>query len=170
MDASDLTHFVKTRSVAGEVIWLPVETPTVEDAARAVGTSPERIVKSLLFLVDGRPILALACGPTRVDTRAIAAHFGVGRKRVKLAGPDAVLVATGFPVGALPPFGHRQPLPTLIDSQVLKQREVFAGGGSINALLRTSPAEIVRITTAVEVDLTGQGTEDEAQNSDKSCH
>jgi prolyl-tRNA editing enzyme YbaK/EbsC (Cys-tRNA(Pro) deacylase) len=153
LTASDLAHFVEQNAVAAEVIHLPVHTPTVEQAARAVNSSPNRIVKSLLFLVSGKPTLAIACGPSRVDSRAIAAHFGVAHKQVTLADAEAVLTETGYPVGALPPFGHLRPLPTVIDRRVLLQSEVFAGGGSVDALVRVSPGEIVRLTGAVPLDL-----------------
>lgn len=153
LTASDLARFIQRNAVAAEVIHLPVHTPTVDLAARAVHASPDSIVKSLLFLVSGKPALVIACGLSRVDSRSVAAHFGVGRKQVTLADAEVVLTATGYPVGALPPFGHLQRIPTLIDRRVLLQPEVYAGGGSVDALVRVSPGEIVRLTGAVTLDL-----------------
>lgn len=149
----DLEAFIARRSIQAEVISLPVRTLTVPEAARAVGTVPERIVKSLLFLVDERPVLAIAGGTARVDRRPIAAHFGVGRKRVKLADAATVQTITGYAVGAVPPFGHHEPLQTLIDPRVLKMPQIYAGGGAEDTLLRISPEEILRVTNAVELDL-----------------
>jgi prolyl-tRNA editing enzyme YbaK/EbsC (Cys-tRNA(Pro) deacylase) len=157
LDSSHLERFIEIHAIEAEVIPLSVHTPTVEAAARAMGTTPERIVKSLLFLVKGRLVMAIASGPSRVERRAIAAYYGVPRKRVELAGADTVLATTGYPVGAVPPFGHLRPLPTLLDRRVLDQPEVYAGGGSIDALLRVSPAEIVRVTGAVALDLRQTG-------------
>jgi len=153
LDASDVARWIEAQQVAAELVRLPMHTPTVELAAQAVGTDPERIVKSLLFLVEGRPVVVVACGVGRVDQRAIASWFGVGRKRVRLASPAEALAATGYPIGALPPFGHRQPLPTLIDRRALVHPEVYAGGGSIDTLLRLNPAEIQRLTGAAVADL-----------------
>lgn len=153
LNAADLQRFLEVHHVHAEVLHLPVETPTVEAAARAVGTRPEKIVKSLLFLVDGRPVIVIACGPQRVQAHAVARHFGLSRKRVRLAGPQAVLDCTGYPIGALPPFGHRQPLTTLLDSDVLSHDEVYAGGGSLSALIRLAPSELLRLTAAETLDL-----------------
>ncbi|MGD8554087.1 MAG: YbaK/EbsC family protein [Anaerolineales bacterium] len=153
LDSSDLAAFLDQRQIEAEVVILPEHTPTVEDAARAVKTVPDRIVKSLLFLVDGEPVVAIACGLSHVDRRTISLHYGVGRKRVKLADAETVLNVTGYPVGAMPPFGHRQALPTLMDKRVLLQPEVYAGGGQIDALLRISPGAILRVTSAIELDL-----------------
>jgi Cys-tRNA(Pro) deacylase len=155
MDATDLLTYIEKHHVAAEVVSLDAHTPTVEAAAQAVGTISDRIVKTLLFLVDEEPVLVIACGLAHVDRRALASHFNVGRKRVKLADAAAVLENTGYPVGTVPPFGHKQPLRTFIDQRVLQQPEVYAGGGGIDTLVRVAPHEIVRLTHAVTMDLLG---------------
>ncbi|MGD8815328.1 MAG: YbaK/EbsC family protein [Anaerolineales bacterium] len=153
LNTNDLRTFLAKHDVTAEIITLPVHTLTVMDAAKAVGTTPDRIVKSLLFLVKNQPVLAIASGTDRVDRRPIAIHYGVGRKRVKLADAETVVTTTGYIVGAVPPFGHVQLLPTLIDPGVLQMPEIFAGGGAVDALLRISPQEIMRLTDAIELNL-----------------
>jgi prolyl-tRNA editing enzyme YbaK/EbsC (Cys-tRNA(Pro) deacylase) len=123
-----------------------------------MGTTVDRIVKSLLFLVDRadgslQPVLVIATGTSRVDYKLVAAYLGVSRKRVKLADAASVQTFTGYPVGAVPPFGHLSPLQTLIDRRVLAQPEVYAGGGAADALLRIAPAEILRAARAATVDV-----------------
>ncbi|HLE14577.1 MAG TPA: YbaK/EbsC family protein, partial [Anaerolineales bacterium] len=94
------------------------------------------------------------CGPAYIDRRAVAAVFGVGRKQVKLASAEEVLFMTGYPVGGMPPFGHRVPLPTLIDRRVLEMRgEVYAGGGDESSLLRIDPQAILAAANARVIDL-----------------
>ncbi len=154
-ESSNLAEWIEENTIQADLIKLPVHTPTVKDAAKAVGTSPSQIIKPLVFTVDGEPVVAIACGTSRVDRRAIATYFGVGRKRVKLAGAEAVLEMTGYPVGAVPPFGLKQEMQTFIDPRVLEHKEVYAGGGAIDSLLRISPGEIVRVTGAVVLDLLG---------------
>lgn len=153
LTSDDLDAFIAQRGISAEILHLPVETPTVEDAARAVGTEPGRIVKSLLFLIDGSPALVIACGSSLVSRRRLATHFAISPKRVKLATPEAALLASGYAVGALPPFGHREQLPTLIDRRVVAQDQVYAGGGSIRALLRIGSQELARVTGATVLDL-----------------
>ena len=153
MDASHISAYLREHNIPGEVIRLPIHTPTVEDAARAVGTSVERIVKSLLFIADDQPVLVIANGTARVDYKRVADHLNLSRKRVKMADAPTVLAITGFPVGTMPPFVHKSRLRTLIDAGVLAQPEVYAGGGAIDALLRIAPAEIVRVTKAETVNV-----------------
>ncbi len=153
MDATHISAYLRAHGIAGELVRLPEHVPTVEAAARAVGTSVKRIVKSVLFLADSVPVLVVANGTQRVDYKRVADHLRLSRKRVKLADAPTVLDLTGFPVGTVPPFGHKTRLRTLIDSGVLAQPEVYAGGGAIDALLRIAPAEIVRATGAEIVNV-----------------
>lgn len=144
---------MQENKISGEILHLEVPTPTVEAAAQAVGTQPEQIVKSILFQVAGSSILAITCGQSYVDRRALAAVYSVGRKKVRLATPETVLEETGFEVGAMPPFGHHDLLPTWMDRRVLEQLEVFAGGGAENTLVRLAPEDILHATQARVIDL-----------------
>lgn len=144
---------MQRHGIQGEIVHLSVPTLTVESAAQAVGCTPQCIVKSLLFLVDGQPVLAIACGLAPVSRAMLAGYYGVARKRVRLAPAEVVLQVSGYPVGTLPPFGHLQPLPTLIDPAVLKQPLLYAGGGAENALVRLAPQELLRATHAEVVPL-----------------
>lgn len=159
LESSNLSKWIDENTIQADLIKLAVLTPTVEDAAKAVGTSPSQIVKTLLFIVDDKPVVAIACGTSRVDRRTIAAYFSVGRKRVKLADAEAVLEITGYPVGAVPPFGLKQHIQTFIDPRVMEHVEVYAGGGAIDCLLRISPGEIARATGAIVLDLLGEAPE-----------
>ncbi|HUF39690.1 MAG TPA: YbaK/EbsC family protein [Anaerolineales bacterium] len=156
MTSSDLAAFIRENGIRAEIVRPDAPTPTVEAAAAAVGTTPERIIKSVLFLVRDHPVLAIAGGLEPVDERAIAARFEVGRRQVKLAGAADVERVTGYPVGGVPPFGHPQPVSTLIDPAVLAQPVVYGGGGDHKTLIRLSPEEIRRVTGAEIVSLTGR--------------
>jgi prolyl-tRNA editing enzyme YbaK/EbsC (Cys-tRNA(Pro) deacylase) len=149
----ELNGFMRSHGIPGEILHLGVPTPTVEAAAQAVGAQEDQIIKSILFMVDGQPVLAIACGLSTIGRRAIADLFMVGKKRVKLATPEMVLEISGYEVGAMPPFGHRQPLTTLIDQRVLDLPEAYAGGGAENAIVRLNPQDILQVTGARVLDL-----------------
>ncbi len=151
----NLHAFMQNRSIRGEILHLDVPTPTVETAARAVNASVDQIIKSILFMVDEQPVLAIACGNAMIRQRAIASVYGVSKKKVRLASPIEVLIISGYEVGAMPPFGHRQPLVTLLDKRVLDIPLAYAGGGAENALLRVNPQEILKVSGARVLDLLG---------------
>ena len=158
MDAQDLARYIEANGIDAEMVFLTETTPTVEAAAEAVGVQPAQIAKSVLFVVkekeDGvRPQLVVSNGLSRVSYRMLADHLGISRKRVRMARPPEVQEMTGYAVGTVPPFGHASPLPTLLDASVMEQREVFAGGGAINALIRLSVADLQRVLNAEVVPL-----------------
>jgi prolyl-tRNA editing enzyme YbaK/EbsC (Cys-tRNA(Pro) deacylase) len=98
-------------------------------------------------------VLVIANGAHRVDERLVARHLGVGRKRVKMARPEQALAITGYGVGAMPPFGHQARLRTLVDPAVVAQEEIYGGGGEINAMLRLTSRELVRVAGAEVVSV-----------------
>jgi prolyl-tRNA editing enzyme YbaK/EbsC (Cys-tRNA(Pro) deacylase) len=147
-NSTDLAQFIEEQAITAELILLPEETPTVEAAAEAVNAHPDQIGKSILFLADGSPQLIIANGLNRVDYKKLADYLGISRRRLKLAKADEVLEITGYPVGTVPPFGHNLPIPTIIEANVVEQKELYAGGGEINALIRLKTAELQRVLQA----------------------
>ncbi len=153
LTSRNLQHFIDTHNITATILPLAEHTPTVPDAARALGVEPEQIIKSLVFFVKDEPLLVINNGLARVERRALAAHVGVGRKKIKFASPEQALAITGFIVGSMPPFGHHRQLPTLIDTAITELETIFGGGGDINAMLRLTTAELLRITQAEVVSL-----------------
>jgi len=146
LTSKDLQGFIDTQDIQAAILPMAGHTPTVDDAARELGVETDQVIKSLVFMIDGRPLLVINNGTARVDRKKIAAIMGVGRKRVKFASPAEALEITGYIVGSMPPFGHRCKLPTLIDESVTRLDLIFGGGGDIDAMLQLSPGELLRIT------------------------
>lgn len=134
-----------------EVVEYPDGTKTADDAARAVGAPVATIVKSLVFLVDERPVMALVAGDNRLDEgRLLAALDGTAVGR---ADADAVRNATGFPIGGVPPFGHPEPLTTVVDRDLLAHAFVWAAAGTPRHVFRLSPDDLVRLSDGRVADL-----------------
>jgi len=143
---------VAAGEIAGEIIRPGAPTPTVEAAAAALGVRPTSILKSLLFVTpDGAGILAIACGPAKIDRARLAAAAGV--ERVKLAPMNEVERHTGYPVGGASPVCHATPLTVIIDRRVVAQDIVYGGGGTVDSMLKITPAEIMRVTGASVADI-----------------
>ncbi len=154
LTSQDLQQFIDQNQIAAEILPMEEDTPTVPDAARALGVEEDQIIKSLVFLVNGQPTLVIANGARKVVNRLVARHFGVGRKRAKMARAEQALEITGYIVGAMPPFGHRIRLRTIVDPGVVAHQEIFGGGGEINAMLRITPEDLVRATEAEIIRVT----------------
>lgn len=145
LDSSTLSQFVLAQGIQAEILRLTADTPTVAAAAAVMGVAPEQIIKSVLFLADGAPVLVVNNGLARIAWKRLADYLGVSRRRLKTAVADQVLAITGYPVGAVPPFGHLAPLRTVVDTAVYDQSIVYGGGGEIHALMRLTTAELRRV-------------------------
>jgi Cys-tRNA(Pro) deacylase len=136
-----------------EIIEFEQTTRTAQDAANAIGCQVAQIVKSLLFVVDGQPVMALVSGANRLDERKLAALRGVGRKKVKRADPDAAKSITGFTIGGVPPFGHKSSLPVYVDEDLTRFEMVWAAAGTPFAVFAVTPGELVRASGGTVADL-----------------
>lgn len=126
-------------------------TRTADDAARAVGCRVDQIVKSLVFVADGQPVIALISGADRLDPRRLASALGA--QRVVRADGDVVRDATGFAIGGVPPIGHAQPLPILMDRRLLGHAVVWAAAGRPDAVFSVAPEDLRRASGARVADL-----------------
>jgi prolyl-tRNA editing enzyme YbaK/EbsC (Cys-tRNA(Pro) deacylase) len=127
-----------------EVRRLDRSTRTVAEAAEAVGADPAQIAKSLVFVSDGDPIVAVVSGAHRADIDLLALAFDCAE--VRQASPDEVRAATGFPVGGVPPFGHG--LPVVFDESLCEHELIYAAGGDGNTLFAVEPKALARAIDA----------------------
>ncbi len=129
----------------------PEGTRTAEDAADAIGVDVGQIVKSLVFFVDSRPVLCLVSGLNRLDTQRLAVVAGASQ--VRRARADEVERATGFTIGGVPPFGHKQRLPVYYDRDLMTYEVVWAAAGTPREVFSVEPQRLVRARRATIVDL-----------------
>lgn len=136
-----------------DVVEFDETTRTAADAASAIGCSIGQIVKSLLFVVDGHPVMALVSGSNRLDERKLASLCSVSRKRIKRADAEFVKSITGYSIGGVPPFGHISELPVFIDRDLLEFELVWAAAGTPHAVFAISPADLVEVSKGVVADI-----------------
>jgi prolyl-tRNA editing enzyme YbaK/EbsC (Cys-tRNA(Pro) deacylase) len=148
-----IDRFLEAAKVLGhdvEVRRFPEGTKTAAEAARAVGCDIGQIVKSLVFMADGRAVLALTSGANRVDTRKLAELAGAAEAR--RANADEVRAATGYAIGGTPPFGHPMPIPAFIDQDLFGYGDIWAAAGTPDSVFRTTPQELRSATGAGTAD------------------
>jgi Cys-tRNA(Pro) deacylase len=132
------------RGLAIEPREFDESTRTAADAARAIGVPGGAIVKSLVFGVDDDVVVALVSGDNALDEEKLAtAHGG---RRAHRVDADAVRVATGFPVGGVPPFGHATDLAVYVDEDLLAHDVVWAAAGTPHVNFACAPDDLVRAT------------------------
>lgn len=144
--AQKVARAAQALGLAIEIVEFEQPTRTAEEAAQAVGCALGQIVKSLCFLVDKEPVIALVSGENQLDKRKLGALSGVGRKKVRQADAETVKKATGFTIGGVPPFGHRSALPVYVDEDLTQYETVWAAAGTPHAVFPIAPADLVALS------------------------
>lgn len=144
---------LRAAGAAGGIHTFAVRVPTAAAAAQELGCPVGAIANSLVFSVEGASLLVITSGAHRADLGRVAAHLGVGKKKIRRADPDFVFEATGQKVGGVAPVGHPQPVRTLVDTWLETFDVVWAGAGDDHSMFPTTCAELVRITSGDLLDL-----------------
>ena len=142
--------WLATSSSGVRVREFPEGTRTAVDAARAVGCELGQIVKSLVFLAAGKPVVALVSGSNRLDERRLAAVAG---GPVAKANAQTARAATGYAIGGVPPFGHATEVPVFMDRDLLAYPAVWAAAGRPDSVFEIEPARLRELSNAVVIDL-----------------
>jgi len=127
------------------------DVPTAAAAAEALGCELGAVANSLVFELEGTPLLILASGAARVDTKLVAERLGAGR--IRRASPDFVLEHTGQRVGGVAPIGHPERLRTLIDVHLSGYPLLWAGAGDHQSMLSITYADLARVTGAEPLEV-----------------
>jgi prolyl-tRNA editing enzyme YbaK/EbsC (Cys-tRNA(Pro) deacylase) len=114
--------------------------PTAAAAANVLGCDVAAITNSLVFTLDGGPLLILASGAARVDTALVANQLGTGT--IGRASPDFVLKHTGQEVGGVAPVGHPAKIRTLLDESLAAHPLLWAGAGDHNSMFSITYDEL----------------------------
>ena len=142
---------LRERAIDARLEEFPEGTHTAAAAAKAVGCERAQIVKTLVFICDGLPVLALLPGDRRADALKVAA--GVDARYARTAKPEEVVAATGFEPGAVSPFPAPNVTRILLDRVLLKHELVWIGAGSERHVAGISPLDLARLTQAEPADL-----------------
>ena len=138
-----------------EIVEYPEGTRTAEDAARAIGCDVAQIVKSLVFEAVGpgadRLVLALVSGANQLDTAKLAS--AAAAERTRRVDADRVRAATGFAIGGVPPFAHREALGCYVDEQLLAHPVLWAAAGTPRSVFAIAPGDLVTLSAGVVCDL-----------------
>ena len=141
----------KVQSVLNEfgfelnVIELSDSTRTAQEAANTIGCTVSQIAKSLIFQgkTTKNPILIIASGTNRINEKAIKEYIG---EKLGKADADFVLEHTGIAIGGIPPIGHKNPITTFIDEDLMQYEEIWAAAGTPNAVFKLTPKILAEIT------------------------
>lgn len=142
--AGRVQAFLEDHGLADGVVHFEQSTKTAQMAADAMGCELGQIVKSLVFVADDRPLLALVAGDRRGDAAAIAALMGA--QGAVFADAGTVRSATGYAIGGVSPFALPEDLPVFVDESLKRFDIVYPAGGTPSSMVRMTLPQLIAIT------------------------
>ena len=139
MSVGNVKSYFKQYGIDDRIQEFEVSSATVELASKALNCEPCRIAKTLSFLVDGRPILIVAAGDTKIDNPKYKAQFGT---KAKMLTPDESETMVGHAVGGVCPFGINEGVLVYLDESLKRFTTVFPACGSSNSAIELSIGEL----------------------------
>lgn len=121
-------------------------------AAEALGEAPERVLKTLMVLLDGKPACAILPSDREVAMKKLAA--ALGGKSAQMMKPAEAERLTGYKVGGISPFGQMRKVPVAFESAALEHDLVYINGGQRGLQVRLAPGDAVEVLGALVTVLT----------------
>ena len=120
-------------------------------AAESLGVAPDRVLKTLMAQVDGKPVCAILASDREVAMKRLAA--AMGGKSAQMMKPADAERTTGYKVGGVSPFGRKRATPVVLDAAALAHPKVFVNAGQRGLQAELSPADLVAALGAVVAEI-----------------
>ena len=140
-------RYLEDKGYGDRVKIFDVSSATVELAAIAVGTEPEKIAKSLTFMVDDQPVMVICAGDAKVNNSKYKGYF---HKKAKMLSREEVNELIGHDVGGVCPFGRKEGVDVYLDESLKRFQIVYPACGSSNSAVELSLEELEALSSSKE--------------------
>ena len=147
MSIEKVKAYFKDYGLEGRIQEFDVSSATVELAAGSLHCEPQRIAKTLSFLVNGQAVLVVAAGDARIDNPKYKAQFGA---KAKMLSPGQVEGLVGHAVGGVCPFAVKDGAKVYLDVSLKRFETVFPACGSSNSAIELSIPELEQYSGFLE--------------------
>lgn len=147
MSVELVKKYFENTELEGKVLEFPTSSATVELAADAVGTEPDRIAKTMAFLLGDEAIVIVVSGLSRIDNKKFKAQFHTKAKMIPFAAVEEYL---GHPPGGVCPFALKEGVKVYLDVSLRAHETVFPAAGSENSAIETTIDQLERFTSYEE--------------------
>ena len=139
MSIERVKAYFKKYGMEENIQELEVSSATVELAAAALNCAPQRIAKTLSFMVDGHAMLIVAAGDAKIDNHKYKTQFGT---KAKMLSPEEVEMLIGHAVGGVCPFAVNEGVIVYLDVSLKRFETVFPACGSSNSAIELTIPEL----------------------------
>lgn len=130
---------LKKYEVEGRIREVEESTATVAEAAKAVGCIEAMIAKTLSFDINGKTILIVMAGDSKIDNSKYKLEYGIKAKMLQY---DEVEQRVGHQVGGVCPFGINEGVEVYLDESLKRFEKVYPACGSNNSFIELTIEEL----------------------------
>lgn len=145
MSIERVREYFRTYGMEDRIQELEHSSATVELAAEALGCAPERIAKTLSFMVDGSPILIVAAGDARISNPKFRETF---HEKARMLKADQAEELIGHAVGGICPFGIQDGVKVYLDESLRRFDTVYPACGSSNSAIKLNMEELEKYSSS----------------------
>lgn len=139
MSIEKVKAYFKKLEMEDRIQEFDVSSATVELAAAALHCEPQRIAKTLSFMVNGHAVLIVAAGDARIDNHKYKGQFGT---KAKMLSPEEVDTLVGHAVGGVCPFAVNEGVEVYLDVSLKRFETVFPACGSSSSAIELTIPEL----------------------------
>lgn len=139
MSIGRVKAYFKQQGMEERILEFDTSSATVELAAAALHCEPQRIAKTLSFMVDGHGILVVVAGDAKIDNAKYKAQFGA---KAKMLSPQEAETLVGHAVGGVCPFAVNEGVDIYLDISLKRFETVFPACGSSNSAIEVTIPEL----------------------------
>lgn len=152
MSIEKVREYFKNTEMESKILEFETSSATVELAAQALNCEPDRIAKSLSFLIDEKPIIILVSGLSRIDNPKYKSFFNTKAKMIPF---EDVENFTGHAPGGVCPFAVNDGTKVYLDKSLQVYDIVYPAAGSSNSAVKMTIAELEKYSNYIEwIDVT----------------
>ncbi len=148
----DVHNVLGEKNIPHEVIPLSCPTSSAERMSEILNLSPSAVIKSVLFIIDGGPLLVLLSAKKRVCYKKL--KRAVEASSLRLATPQELVDITGYMLGATPPVAHKVSIRTIMDEELNMQNVIYTSAGELNTVLKMRASDLKEAACAEAYNLT----------------
>lgn len=143
MALKEAKEHLEQRGYGDRIREFEVSSATVELAALAVGTEPEKIAKSLTFKVEEQPVMIICAGDAKINNGKYKGYF---HKKAKMLTPEEVHEQIGHDIGGVCPFGIHEGVDVYLDVSLKRFEKIYPACGSSNSAVELTPEELEQLS------------------------
>ncbi|WP_339296993.1 YbaK/EbsC family protein [Paenibacillus sp. FSL R5-0623] len=147
MAIEKVKDFFKQYGMDSQVKEFEVSSATVDLAASALGCEPERIAKTLSFMVNGQAVLVVAAGDAKVDNKKFKEYF---KTKAKMLSPDEAIDMVGHAIGGVCPFAIKNDVSVYLDISLKRFETIYPACGSSNSAIELTIKQLEKYSSYSE--------------------